>query len=811
MKKLSNFENSVTLINEISSTGEAMGFVNQISEDEVLDGKHITVRGQKLVHFGSCSYLGLELDDRLKHAAIDAILKYGTLFSSSRIFISSSNYSELEVLVEKIFHANVLITSTVSLGHYSVMPIIIGSNDMVIYDQQAHFSMQDLMYKLKHNGTGIDILRHSKLEDLEGKIDQYKSRYDRIWYIIDGVYSMFGDQAPINDIVSLLNKHKKLWLYVDDAHGMSWSGQHGSGYVFSQTGLHKKMVVATSLAKGFGSCGGVFLFSDSEMRDKVRKWGGPYSHSGPQEPATVAAAIASAKIHLSEEIYELQKQLSEKIEFCNNVMRKHKVPLVYENSSPIFFVGCGLTKVGYKMVEKMMKDGFYTNIGVFPAVPETCTGVRFTITNHLCFDDIEKLAIAFAKNLPVALEEENRTMHDIYKAFRKYTDFEQRFGKLNTDIHIQSTKNVKILKHHSIQEIKKELWNEKFENFGHFDWDTLRVLEETFAHNELEENNWEFIYYIVYKDEKPILLSFFTISLQKDDLFTAEEISKRIEQIRQSSPYHLTSKTMMLGTPITNGMHLYIERTHPDWRHAFDMMLDEVWDCMDKKNINTLMFRDFDETDSEITQLFHEKGFIKIHLPENNQIMNEDNLDFESFFQTKIGKKQRYQIKQEIMIDIENYTVKIAKDFELNEVYRFYLNIKNRNLKLNTFDLPLSFFANILKLENWELVILFEKVNNSPISLGICHLSDNSYSPVIYGEENRNEKTGSNYKKMLLCVLQRGFLLKKQIINLGYTANETKKKFGAKQIPQIAFVQIKDKYNMDIIDNMAFNNDIKQT
>lgn len=417
---MGKLESLIKTLDEIGNVAKSRGIIHLFAEDEVLNGRFIKIKGQQLVNFGSCSYMGLEMDNRLKEGAIEAVRKYGTQFSSSRTYVSCGNYKEFEELIAQMFDAPTLLSTCSTLGHQVVMPIVIESDDCVIYDQQAHISMQELSHKLHDNGTFITMLRHSNLDELECRINEYKSKFKRIWYVIDGVYSMYGDFAPIHEIIALMNKHKQLYLYCDDAHGMSWAGKNGTGHILSQITLHPKMILTTSLAKGFGSCGGVFIFPNKELRDKVKNWGGPNTYSGPQQPATVGASIASAKIHLSDEIYDLQYSLHEKIAYANYMIEKYHLPLVSNSDGPIFFIGMGLTRMGYNMVARMMSEGLYVNLGIFPAVPETCTGVRFTITNHLEFEDIEKLAQKLAYHLPKALQEEGRTMDDIYKAFRVY-------------------------------------------------------------------------------------------------------------------------------------------------------------------------------------------------------------------------------------------------------------------------------------------------------------------------------------------------------------------------------------------------------
>src|SRR6185437_7213607 len=242
-----------------------------------------------------------------------------------------------------MFGRPVVLSTCSTLGHQSVIPIIIEDNDAVIFDQQAHVSMQETASKLQMRGIPVSILRHNRLDDLQNKINELSQKYSKIWYFIDGVYSMYGDFAPLDEILVLLNSNKKLFIYVDDAHAMSWTGVNGTGYFKSKIEYHPQIVLATSLAKGFASAGGVFVLPNEEMYWKVKNWGGALTYSGPQQPAVIGASIASAKIHLSNEIYSLQKSLSERIKFCNDIFKYYELPVVSESDTPIFFVGLGLT------------------------------------------------------------------------------------------------------------------------------------------------------------------------------------------------------------------------------------------------------------------------------------------------------------------------------------------------------------------------------------------------------------------------------------------------------------------------------------
>lgn len=809
MAKISSYENLIKTVNESSSLGFKRGLGFLYTEDEVLNGRQITLNGKKLVNFGSCGYLGLEIDPRLKEAAIDAIKKFGTYYSSSRTYVSCGNYRELELLVEKMFGTHIVLTTNSTIGHHCVMPIVIGGNDLVVYDQQAHISMHELSYKLRHYGSEITILRHNRLDELETKIVDSKGKYDKIWYVVDGVFSMFGDLPDTKKIISLLDKYKKLHLYVDDAHGMSWAGPNGSGYTLSQTPFHPKMVLGTSMAKGFGSCGGVFAFYDKESADRVKGWGGPLTYSGPQEPATVAAAIASAKIHLSDEIYALQKSLEDKIAFCNHVMDKYKVPLISNSLSPIFFVGMGLQKVAYNLVQRIIGEGLYTNIAVFPAVPETCCGMRFTITNHLSFEDIENLAKSIAVHLPKVLKEEERSIHDIFRAFRKFTDLEKRYGNVDYGVipelkqPVESSLTLKTYK--TIKDIDKKLWDDMFSDKGAFDHNILSLYEEVFSNNPEPENNWNFFYYIVEENGKVVLATFFTSALSKDDMLAPAEVSKKVEEMRQNDPYYLTSNCMMMGSLLTNGEHLFLNRENSNWKKAFELLMDEVWKEQDRQKASVLFYRDFNMPDEELRVFMVDHGFIKLANLDNNIIQNIKNFSLDDYINNKFNKKKRYYLRNDILPYENLFETSIIEQFnedQLNIFYNLYLNVKEASLNLNTFNLPKKLFSLILNNDAFELLQLKIKATNMIASIVFCYKTSDNYCPLIIGMNKDNNPELNVYKQTIYQIIKRALQLNTRNIHLGLTASETKYMLGADNIAQMGFAQMKDHFNQSFLETM---------
>ena len=395
-----------------------LGIVHATTEDVSLDGRHITVNGEQLLYFGSCGYLGLEHNENLKQGAINAIHKYGTQFSSSRAYVSSIYYKESEELLSKMFGRPVLLLQSLTVGHMSNIPIIVGNDDAVIMDSQVHDSVQTAVQFLKNREIHVEIIRHNRMDMLEKRIIALKENHKKIWYMADGVYSMHGDFCPVKDLYQLADKHEELNLYIDDIHGMSWAGPNGTGYVMSQGPYHKKLFLTTGLTKAFGTAGGVLVFPDQEIFQLVKNTSRAFIFSIQMPPMILGATIESAKIHLSKEITGYQNELADKVAHFNLTAKNLGLPLISESSSPIGFIGVGKPEVGYNMVRRLMNQGYYINISVFPSVSYNNTGLRIPINRMHTHADIESLLKEISIQLPMALEDSQSSMSDIYKHFK---------------------------------------------------------------------------------------------------------------------------------------------------------------------------------------------------------------------------------------------------------------------------------------------------------------------------------------------------------------------------------------------------------
>lgn len=392
-------EQALRLVNERMMQAIDGGLIRLRVEDQADDGRTITVRGRELVNFGSAAYLGLNTDDRLKEGAKAAVDQYGPIFSSSAAYTSVDLYTDLEDRLEKIFGRSVLIPTTTTLGHLSVLPVLVGPDDLVIMDHQVHASVQLTAKVLEGIGAEVRTIAHNDVDILRATLAESAHIHPHVWYLADGIYSMYGDTAPVGEIVQLLDEFENLYLYFDDAHGTGWRGTHGVGHVLDAVGNHDRMIVIGSLSKSWGAGGSVLALPTADMAERVLLAGATFTFSGPVHPAGLGAAVAAADIHLSPERDMREADLMARIDHVRHRMVEAQLPAMSLERTPLWFLRVGNPDGAVELGRRLLTDGYYANVSGFPVVPMGMDGIRFTTTTFHTHDDIDAFMDSVVRNI----------------------------------------------------------------------------------------------------------------------------------------------------------------------------------------------------------------------------------------------------------------------------------------------------------------------------------------------------------------------------------------------------------------------------
>ena len=783
-------EERLAILDEVMMEGVGKRLLQLTPEDHVLNGRTVQLDGRAHVNFGSCSYLGLELDPRMRDAVIDAVTRYGTQFSSSRAYLSSPQYVELEALLDQMFGGYALVVPTTSLGHLATLPCLVKSTDAVLLDHQVHASVQMAANQLRVKGADVELVRHNEMDRLEAMIQRVAPKANRIWYMADGVYSMFADLAPFDALRELLDRYPQLYLYIDDSHGVGWAGKHGRGPALDALGGHPRVVAACSLNKSFASAGGAIVFPNAEMRRLVRTSGGPMIFSGPVQPPLLGAAIQSAKIHLSDELPVLQDALRERIELFTDLADEFCLPLASRDVTPIRYIPLGLPTVTHDVLHRLYEDGLYTNLGAFPAVPMKHSGVRATLTLHHTLADVRALVESLAKHVPAALERGGEA------AIRRHAK-------------VTGTKPALTLEHHrSADALKAEEWDALLGERGTFTIDGLQFLERAFAGGERAEDEWAFHYYVV-RDRagKPVLATFFTAALWKDDMLASAEVSELVEARRAEDPYYLTSLTFGMGSLLTEGDHLYLDR-NADWKGALDLLLRAVSEHALAAGAGTIVMRDLHSADLELAEAVRERGYVKTSLPDSH--VYEPVAGGDEEWLAMLSSKARVHQRKAVLPFDEAYAVEFlarggraVTDDELDHLYGLYQAVQARGRDLNSFPLPKSFLREMLVHPSWELMTLTLRETGAVVAFGAHFIGARHYAPMIVGLDYDVVRSHGAYRQALRQAMLRARALGARRVLLGMGATFEKTRFGAHVQARVAFAQASDHYSSEVLAALA--------
>ena len=783
-------------LNQIIQDAVNKGLLQKVTSSQQLDSSEIAIDGESYINFGSCSYLGLEYHNELKQAVKDTVDKFGTQFSTSRTYLSVGLYEDLECQLRKIFKKPVIASASTTLGHLATLPVIINANDAVILDFQVHSSVQMTAQILKANKIPVSLVPHNNMEALENKIKQLSAKHDKVWYLADGVYSMYGDYAPLGKLEELLNTYESFHLYIDDAHGMGWIGENGCGYVKSQMEHHDKMVLATSLNKSFAASGGVLVFPNQEMYQKVKNCGTTLIFSGPIQPPMLGAGIASAKLHQSEELVKLQNELKDKIAYTNQKLDALELPQYQKTDSPLFFIPIGLPKMILNIIKRMKKRGFYVNSAGYPATPIKKGGVRFMITNNLSNEQIDQMLIALKEEYIQGLFEEGSSPSYVAKQFKLpvfMQEEEALFEHLNADSFFIEEY------YSSIDKISKKEWDALFTSDSINSYENLKLQEQSFKNNYLPEDNWDINYHII-RDLKGtvVVASVYSLSIMMDDLMASSVVSEKLKKLREHDPYYLTSKTLLLGTPFTKGSCLFIDYKHDDWTEALKKHLAYLQLISEKNDVSKIIVREFDKaTYTKIESYMMDLGFLGFDFPEN-YILPSLEWTNEDEYLSSLGQKYRYSLRKEILAKQDNFIVDFNSpnsQVEEQRIYELYESVYEKSTDISVFKLPFEFFKNIFTNPYYDIIKVYAKdVPNKMIGVMISLVNNDVYNAQLVGVDYNDNVDSGVYKQLLYLSVKRAKELSCEQVDFGYTTGLEKKKVGAKAEVKKGFI-------------MAFNHD----
>lgn len=322
----------------------------------------VLMDGKKVLMFGSNAYLGLTYDKRIVDAAVAATLKYGTGCAGSRLLNGTLDiHVELEEKLAKfVGKADSLCFSTGFTVNEGVIPQLVGRGDYILCDDRDHASIVDgrrlsAATQLKY--------KHNDMEDLEKKLQRCEENSVKL-IIVDGVFSMEGDLAPLPEIVRLKKKYPNTAIYVDEAHGLGVFGKNGRG-VCDHFGVTDDVdLIMGTFSKSLASIGG-FVAGDKEVINWLRHNSRSYIFQASSTPAATASAITAL------EILEKEPERIEALwEITNYALDKFRTAgfEIGETESPIIPLYVRDVEKTFIVTKMAFDEGIFIN----PVIPPAC-------------------------------------------------------------------------------------------------------------------------------------------------------------------------------------------------------------------------------------------------------------------------------------------------------------------------------------------------------------------------------------------------------------------------------------------------------
>ena len=340
-------------------------------------GKTITVEdGRQMVEFACCSYLGLDTDERVVNAGKDKLEDYGVNLAVARTRLRVEPFDILEELLSKIFcGASVTIFTSLHLTHLGFLPLLASgempsypikkNGPLFIMDTRAHACLQINQGLMDQFGqvTRIDF---RKKDDIIALFQLADKNHQTPISISDSVVSM-GGIVPVQLLLELAEKHKG-YVYLDDAHGTSIYGKNGCGYTLDllKNHFHPRMIITPALSKGFGTNGGVLALPTKKDTEMVKRFDSNYLFGNPPPISIINSSIASAKIHLTDEISQLQKKLWDNVAYFDSLNKSHTNYL--DDQAPIRGIFIGDEHKAIECTAKLQKAGFFVTAAMYPTV-----------------------------------------------------------------------------------------------------------------------------------------------------------------------------------------------------------------------------------------------------------------------------------------------------------------------------------------------------------------------------------------------------------------------------------------------------------
>ncbi|CAB1084032.1 Serine palmitoyltransferase (EC [Olavius algarvensis Delta 1 endosymbiont] len=364
------------------------GFFNVVMQ-EIVSGTEAVVNGRPMILAGSNNYLGLSFDSECIDAACEAARQEGTGTTGSRMANGTfSGHVALEQELADFFgRQGAIVFSTGYVANLAMLSTVVGPGEIILLDADCHASIYD---GCRMGGAEVHRFRHNDPLDLAKRLRRLAKRNTNVLIVVEGLYSMLGDRAPLAEIVAVKEEYGA-YLLVDEAHSLGVLGANGRGLA-EEAGVEEGVdFVVGTFSKSLGAIGG-FCVSNHPELNLVRYASRPYVFTASSSPSVIASTRKALKI--MQEKAELRQRLWGNAEMLYNKLQDLGFAMGPE-PSPIVAVRLEDKAEAFALWSGLVEQGVYVNLVLPPATPDGNCLLRSSVSAGHTPQQMERICDAF--------------------------------------------------------------------------------------------------------------------------------------------------------------------------------------------------------------------------------------------------------------------------------------------------------------------------------------------------------------------------------------------------------------------------------
>ena len=379
------FEKFNPILNDYNSLpkGEANPFT--VSMEKVLSPTTAIINGRETILAGTNNYMGMTFNAECVAAAQEALSEYGTGTTGSRVLNGTYNsHKQLEDTLKDFYGVkHAIVFSTGYQANLGVISTLAGPKDYVVIDADSHASIYDGC--AMGNATVVRF-KHNSPENLEKRLSRIRRDDPEagILVVLEGVYSMLGDQAPLKELTQISKAHNA-YVLVDEAHSIGVFGETGRGVAQEQGVEDQVDFIIGTFSKSVGTIGG-YCVSNHPKFEALRLVCRPYIFTASLPPSVVASATKALELIAST---NLRTKLLDNSRRLNAGLYSAGFEVGTTGESPIAAIIIEEQNTAIAFWGEMIKEGVYVNLALPPATPNRLNLMRCSLSAAHTFEQID--------------------------------------------------------------------------------------------------------------------------------------------------------------------------------------------------------------------------------------------------------------------------------------------------------------------------------------------------------------------------------------------------------------------------------------